>query len=62
MTRKMKKLDLEHFKQQLLGLRARCNSDVSQLTDEALRKNRQDANGDLSRMPIHKADVGSDNF
>lgn len=58
----MKKADLESFKAQLLCLQARCNGDVSQLTDEALRKNRQDASGDLSVVPIHMADVGSDNF
>jgi DnaK suppressor protein len=58
----MKKIDFDQYRQTLLGLRERCTGDVSQLTDEALRKNRQEANGDLSRMPIHMADVGSDNF
>jgi len=32
------------------------------MTDEALRKTRQSSTGDLSNMPIHMADLGSDNF
>ena len=28
----------------------------------ALKKSRSEANGDLSTMPIHMADMGSDNF
>jgi RNA polymerase-binding protein DksA len=35
---------------------------VGKLADEALRQNTQDATGDLSSMPIHMADVASDNF
>jgi RNA polymerase-binding transcription factor DksA len=57
----MKKTELQQYRQQLLALRARCNGDVNQLTDEALRKN-QDGTGNLSNMPIHMADVGSENF
>ena len=29
---------------------------------EALKKSRQDASGDLSNVPIHMADVGTDNY
>jgi len=57
----MKKTDLAVFKEKLLALRARCNRDVAQLTDEALGKG-ADGAGNLSNMPIHMADVGSDNF
>ncbi len=32
------------------------------MEDEALGKNRQDASGDLSNVPIHMADVGTDNY
>ena len=35
---------------------------MTQLADEALKRNRQDASGDLSTMPIHMADIGSDTF
>lgn len=58
----MKKPELTVYKEQLLALRARLRGDVSQMADAALRKNRSEANGDLSSMPIHMADIGSDNF
>ncbi|MBC8553168.1 MAG: TraR/DksA C4-type zinc finger protein [Candidatus Brocadiales bacterium] len=32
------------------------------MEDEALGKSRQDASGDLSNVPIHMADVGTDNY
>ena len=56
----MKKAEAKVYKQQLLSLRARLRGDVSQLAEAALKGN-GDA-GDLSRMPIHMADIGSDNF
>jgi RNA polymerase-binding protein DksA len=58
----MKKSEMSEYKQVLVTLRARLRGDVSQLADEALKRNRQDASGDLSTMPIHMADIGSDNF
>jgi DnaK suppressor protein len=58
----MKKAELKVFKEMLLGLRARLRGDVSQMAEAALKKNRSQANGDLSSMPIHMADIGSDNF
>ena len=58
----MKKPDMKVFKEKLLALRARLRGDVNQLADAALHKNRSEASGDLSSMPIHMADIGSDNF
>jgi len=58
----MKKADTKVYKERLLLLRARLRGDVSQLADAALKKSRSEANGDLSSMPIHMADIGSDNF
>ena len=58
----MKKTELNTYKDQLLVLRARLRGDVSQLANAALNKSRSEANGDLSSMPIHMADIGSDNF
>jgi RNA polymerase-binding transcription factor DksA len=46
----------------LLRKRAELVGDVSNLTNEALRHRRQDASGDLSSMPIHMADMGTDNW
>jgi DnaK suppressor protein len=54
--------ELNVYKERLLALRARLQGDVTQLADAALRKSRSEANGDLSSMPIHMADIGSDNF
>lgn len=54
----MKKASLETYKQRLLVLRARLRGDVTQLADSALKA----SSGDLSSMPIHMADVGSDNY
>ncbi len=58
----MNKAELGVYKELLLGLRARLRGDVSQMADAALKKSRSEANGDLSTMPIHMADIGSDNF
>ena len=56
----MKKGEAKVYKQQLLSLRARLRGDVTQLAEAALKGNGEA--GDLSRMPIHMADIGSDNF
>jgi DnaK suppressor protein len=58
----MNRVELNGYRDRLLMLRARLQGDVSQLADAALRKSRSEANGDLSSMPIHMADIGSDNF
>ena len=58
----MNKAEIKIYKDQLLTLRARLRGDVSQMADATLKKNRSEANGDLSSMPIHMADIGTDNF
>jgi len=58
----MNKAELSVYKEQLLSLRTRLRGDVSQLANAALKKSRSESNGDLSSMPIHMADIGSDNF
>jgi DnaK suppressor protein len=57
-----KKSELSLYKERLLALRARLRGDVRQLADSALKKSRSEGSGDLSSMPIHMADIGSDNF
>lgn len=54
--------DIEHFRQLLLEKRKEILGSVNEMEDEALKKSRQDAAGNLSSMPIHMADLGSDNF
>ena len=58
----MTKAILDAFRQQLLDLRNRLKGDVTNLADEALRKAGGEASGSLSNMPIHMADLGTDNF
>jgi len=58
----MKRKDREEFKKLLLHRREQLSGEVEKLSDEALRHNRQDAAGDLSSMPIHMADIASDNY
>lgn len=59
---KLTKKELEHFKMVLEGRRMIIAGDVNQMEEEALKFSRQMASGDLSNMPIHMADLGSDNF
>jgi DnaK suppressor protein len=54
--------DIEHFKQILFEKRAEILASVDEMNDEALKKSRLDASGDLSSMPIHMADIGTDTY
>ena len=58
----MKKTEMKPYKEMLLSLRARLRGDVTTMADVALKKTRTESNGDLSSMPIHMADIGSDNY
>ena len=55
----MKKADLKVFRDQLLDIRARLRGDVTSMASAALRKGGGEAE---SSMPIHMAELGSDNF
>ena len=65
-TRKKKRglstADAKHFRELLLQKRREILKNVTEFEDEALRKSRLDASGDLSCMPIHMADLGTDNY
>ena len=54
--------DIERFKQMLLEKRREIIGNVNEMQDETLKKSRLDATGDLSSMPIHMADIGTDNY
>jgi DnaK suppressor protein len=58
----MKAAELKVFRVALESLRARLRGDVSTMADAALRKTRSESSGDLSSMPIHMADIGSDAY
>lgn len=57
----MKKEDLQAYKERLLLIRARLRGDVTAMADAALRKSGMEG-GESSSMPIHMAELGSDNF
>ncbi len=63
-TRKkhLTRADIKHFEQILLDKRRELLVNVNEIEDEALKKSRLDASGDLSSMPIHMADLGTDNY
>ena len=52
--------DIAHFQEMLLNKRRELIGDVNEMHDEALKNARSEAAGDLSSMPIHMADIGSD--
>jgi DnaK suppressor protein len=58
----MSKSELEAYRSKLLSLQDRLNGNVTHLTDEALRTSDSESSGNLSHMPIHMADLGTDNF
>jgi RNA polymerase-binding transcription factor DksA len=58
----LKVAELEQYKRMLLDLRKKLVDNVNAMEDEALGKSQQDASGDLSNVPIHMADVGTDNY
>src|SRR4051812_15194374 len=58
----LKPEELTQFRTTLVDLRARLRGDLNQMTDEALKRNQPDSGGNLSNMPLHMADVGTENF
>jgi RNA polymerase-binding protein DksA len=54
--------EFEYFKQLLLSKRREIVGNVNEMEDGALKKSMLDASGDLSSMPIHMADLGTDNY
>jgi DnaK suppressor protein len=57
----MTKMELDGFRRLLLSLYERLNGDVSHLADEALHTEGEAAGNNMSHMPIHMADLGTDN-
>ncbi len=58
----MKAAELTQFKKVLLELREKLMGNVNHMEDEVLGKSGHDASGNLSNVPIHMADVGTDNY
>jgi RNA polymerase-binding protein DksA len=61
-TQRLRASDLKRFREMLLQKRRQIFQNVFEIEGEALKKSRLDASGDLSSMPIHMADLGTDNY
>lgn len=58
----LNKADLDMFRKMLLDKRRSIIGDMNGIEAEALGTNRQEGSGDLSNMPTHPADIGTDNY
>ena len=59
---KLTDAELLHFRNILMQKRREIVGSVNEIYGEAVNKSRLDASGDLSSMPIHMADLGTDNY
>lgn len=55
---KLSDVELEHYRELLLTKRSELAGDLSAMEAQALKSN----GGDLSHMPIHMADIGTDTY
>lgn len=62
MSTVLKPQELEQFRRLLEFLRARLQGDVEQMTQEALHGSSREVSGNLSNVPLHLADLGTENF
>src|SRR5450432_1463758 len=58
----LKAEDLDAYRSTLENLRARLRGDLDQMTDEALRRSQPESSGNLSNVPLHMADIGTENY
>ncbi len=58
----LKPEDLVSFRKKLLALRARLQGDLSQMGESAFQGDGQGMSGNLSNVPTHLADLGSETF
>ena len=58
----MTRAELDHFRRRLLVLKKRIGGTLSELEEEALRPVGGESAGGLSDVPVHPADMGTDNF
>jgi RNA polymerase-binding transcription factor DksA len=58
----MTKSEQDNYRQQLGTLRDRLTGDVSHLADEAFQSAGGEGASNLSHVPLHMADLGSDSF
>ena len=58
----MKAAELKKFKEALLERRRVLTGQVNNMESKALRRAQGSTSGDLSNVPFHMADIGSDNY
>jgi DnaK suppressor protein len=58
----LKNEELVLYRQTLQTLRSRLRGDLDQMTDEALSRENAGGTGNLSNVPLHMADLGTDNY
>ena len=59
---KQRKLDRKAYKKLLLEKREEILGDISQISEDTLKKSQKDASGDISGYTFHMADVATDNY
>ncbi|OHB72346.1 MAG: hypothetical protein A2W23_05550 [Planctomycetes bacterium RBG_16_43_13] len=62
MANRLSKAEMSEFRKLLEKRNKVLSGDASTLEEKALKRNIQDSSGDLSSMPMHMADLGTDNF
>jgi DnaK suppressor protein len=58
----MTRAELDYFRRRLMVLKKRIGGALSELEEEALRPVGGESAGGLSDVPVHPADMGTDNF
>lgn len=58
----LSKKQLQEFRELLLAKRKSLMGDMTGIQSTTIGRNLQESAGDLSNMPTHQADIGSDNF
>lgn len=62
MAANLKTEELKTLRGALESLRERLHGDLGKMTDEALRRNQIETSTELSNVPLHMADVGTENY
>jgi RNA polymerase-binding transcription factor DksA len=62
MASALKNEDLVSYRRILDNLRSRLRGDLDRMTDEALRRQTTGGSGSLSSVPLHMADLGTENY
>lgn len=59
---KLTKVELKSYRERLLAIRARLRGDIHYLAEAALKPSGAEESSSSSKMPIHMADIGSENY